>query len=653
MKFRFILPVLLFIACHNLKIKTIPKTDEPLFPIEKNGRWGFINRQGSVVVAPQFRDVGRISCGLAPARLNGSWGFIDLTGKFAIAPAYDFASYFSEGFAQVWKDGRLSIIDTNGRQRFALPDSIRDMEPFFNGKMKFSAMDNGAIKYLEVDTSGKISPIAETAFSEGFAVVKRGDDSEEYGIMDSAGKMAVPFGRYSSIDPFKNGYAQVTKELNNGTEYITGFLNKQCQEVFWLPLGEHVFDQYFSEGLIAVLRDTAYQPGFFTTTNQIVVWYDTTGKVVMTKPCDQSTMPFHKGRTFAGDIRNWYLMDKSGRQLSQNRFEWVNDFVDNKAIVAEIVYDESLPEVDRYGIIDTNGNYLVSPQFNHVSELGFQSEGLLVAMNEPLRPEHGSPEWAPIKKYWGLIDDRGRWLIRPTFTNISSSGFENGLLYVEIDSLYGYVNPQGSFVWQAIKPEQKTCTNLDPLNVDYMLRAYCYGFANKEAGVELDTRNINRASTGAATKGFLPQQFGITVNEQETECFKERFRGVSAYVFNTTTDTVNIDVQDNRLYIVVQALLENGEWKNIEYAPSSWCGNSYYQVSLSPDQFWKFVIPVYDGDKEYTLRLSFRYEKARWDMDNEADKIMYSNTFKGKINPAQFWRKQGYAPGSLMDPYWD
>jgi hypothetical protein len=30
-----------------------------------------------------------------------------------------------------------------------------------------------------------------------------------------------------------------------------------------------------------------------------------------------------------------------------------------------------------------------------------------------------------------------------------------------------------------------------------------------------------------------------------------------------------------------------------------------------------------------------------------------SNTIHGGINPGQFWKKPGYRPGGIMDPYFD
>ena len=71
--------------------------DEILLPIKKDGRIGFINLQGKIVIQPKFRKVGNFSEGLAPARMEGLYGYIDNSGKYVIPPIYDYAEDFSEG----------------------------------------------------------------------------------------------------------------------------------------------------------------------------------------------------------------------------------------------------------------------------------------------------------------------------------------------------------------------------------------------------------------------------------------------------------------------------------------------------------------------------------------------------------------------------
>jgi len=81
------------------------RSDTPLFRFEKNGRAGFINADGKVIIPPEF-DVGWFAEedfleGLSPARSGDNWGFIDTQGNWVIQPKYWRVGTFSEGLAAV------------------------------------------------------------------------------------------------------------------------------------------------------------------------------------------------------------------------------------------------------------------------------------------------------------------------------------------------------------------------------------------------------------------------------------------------------------------------------------------------------------------------------------------------------------------------
>jgi hypothetical protein len=137
----------------------------------------------------------------------------------------------------------------------------------------------------------------------------------------------------------------------------------------------------------------------------------------------------------------------------------------------------------------------------------------------------------------------------------------------------------------------------------------------------------------------------------DTAAREEWFSGISGralYVVNDTKSKYYFEAQDSRISMVVQALDADGEWKDIEHLPNSWCGNSYHTLYLPSATFWKFVMPVYEGSMPTKLRAKLHYQSSPQQKDVE---ILYSNEINGSVNPAQFWRKRDYFPQGIMDPY--
>jgi hypothetical protein len=67
----------------------------------QDGRSGYLNRSGRIVIKPRFNDAGHFSEGLAPIEINSKWGYINRRGKIVIAPQVDDADQFSEGLARI------------------------------------------------------------------------------------------------------------------------------------------------------------------------------------------------------------------------------------------------------------------------------------------------------------------------------------------------------------------------------------------------------------------------------------------------------------------------------------------------------------------------------------------------------------------------
>lgn len=136
---------------------------------------------------------------------NGKTGFRDLDGNIVIKPIYDNAEMFSEELSTVQIGNKYGLIDETGKYVVAL----RDMEylgSVHNGLASFRAND----KYGFIDTAGqeKIKPQYDWVddFSEGLCVVR--NDKGKHGFIDTAGKLVVDY-QFDYAYKFENGQAKV------------------------------------------------------------------------------------------------------------------------------------------------------------------------------------------------------------------------------------------------------------------------------------------------------------------------------------------------------------------------------------------------------------------------------------------------------------
>jgi len=72
-------------------------------PVSVDGKWGYVDKTGSVVIKPQFDSGGQFSQGLAAVwdKASNKTGYIDTSGAMVILPRFRGANAFSEGLAAV------------------------------------------------------------------------------------------------------------------------------------------------------------------------------------------------------------------------------------------------------------------------------------------------------------------------------------------------------------------------------------------------------------------------------------------------------------------------------------------------------------------------------------------------------------------------
>ena len=70
-----------------------------LIPKEKNGKWGFVDKNGNIVLDYKYEDATQLNeYGFAGIKQNGKWGSIDENGNIVVEPIYNLDNYYEINF---------------------------------------------------------------------------------------------------------------------------------------------------------------------------------------------------------------------------------------------------------------------------------------------------------------------------------------------------------------------------------------------------------------------------------------------------------------------------------------------------------------------------------------------------------------------------
>ena len=339
------------------------KSDEPLFIIfDKDGKEGFINSAGKVIIPTKFDEVTEFINDLAAVKFNGKWGFIDRQGNFAVEPKYEGITPFSEGFAAVNLNHKWGFIDSEGnlkikpkwldKERFYdSPGFVKNGYKFKNGiatvyedvRATGESYDFTLFKCGYIDKAGEylIEPVWRSAcgdFQEGLAMTGIDTESPDYkgksgwiGYIDLKGSWAIPPQFYAGGD-FKNGYALVKLPSTNYENELRLFENKDWilidkkgQKTVGVKTCERQFQ--FHEGFAQAYSkiDTAKVQHFFIN--------EECEKAIILPNNVSIESDFSEGFALIKDVEGYKFIDTFGKNVFSATFADAKPFADNVAIV--------------------------------------------------------------------------------------------------------------------------------------------------------------------------------------------------------------------------------------------------------------------------------------------------------------------------------
>jgi len=312
-----------------------------LFPVENGDEFQYIDKEGKIVINPQFSSASVFRDGIALVRTTGDkakWGFIDEDGKYMIQATFKEATVFSEDLAWVvTENGAPTAINTKGEVKITLQNA-ESVRIFQEGLAAFSVTEESKVKWGFVDKEGKVVISPQFAATGNFADGKCAVQNEEgkWGYIDSEGKIAISY-QFDEAEKFVDGQAAVEFDgkagaIDDAGKYV---INPQFG-----GLGEDG-DLYLIE-----------QGDKFG-------WASREGQIVINPQ-------FGAALTFSGaDIApvqvgdTWGYVDKEGKIKINPQFKVALPLVGGVAAVLS---------GDKVGFIDSEGRYLVNPQYDGISD---------------------------------------------------------------------------------------------------------------------------------------------------------------------------------------------------------------------------------------------------------------------------------------------
>ncbi len=157
--------------------------------MKDSNKQGFIDKDGKIVINPQFDLASPFIEGIAAVKMDKKFGFIDKTGKIIINPQFDEVQIFGEGMAGV-KQGELwGFIDKSGK--FTINPQYKQVYPFTaSGLAAVKSISNDKWGFIDREGKIKIEPQFErvTPFYDGVAVSTA---DKKYGLINTLGKYLV------------------------------------------------------------------------------------------------------------------------------------------------------------------------------------------------------------------------------------------------------------------------------------------------------------------------------------------------------------------------------------------------------------------------------------------------------------------------------
>ena len=357
---------------------------------------------------------------------QGNWGYMNKDGKIVLSPRFAFAGRFTDGFAVVGTTGATSRIDwglINDKGQYVINSEYRYVRPITEKLVAVAIAEEKSSVWGYMDTKGNfvIRPRFKDAygFSDGLALVALGKD--KWGFVDSKGNFVIEpnlsnrsvgvsvDGEQEPVSKFVEGLAPMANE-----EGLWGYVDKKGAFVIQ---PQYLMASAYNEGLAAVAVGKNFSTARWG-------YIDKKGNMVI-QPQFMHAKQFSEGKalvavsgTIASNFydRRWGVIDKTGKFIIQGNWTFYQiTHNPNSGAARQSFFANGLLSVNSqterkrtaqggtWGFVNANGQVVVAQKYIDVGQ--FQDGFASVLLED---------------KSIGYVDTTGK-LITPLWNSLSSS----------------------------------------------------------------------------------------------------------------------------------------------------------------------------------------------------------------------------------------
>ena len=337
---------------------------------------------------------------------DGKYGYIDNTGKVIIDLLYDEATVFNNNLAYVEKNDERYYINKSGKMVFSLKTSNYSsiLKRTEESKQEYLYGSQFYGKYAYVNSS----------FGDSFII----DDKGKYVELD----LDLTFQGF----PIVNGIAVVGKKNYMGYGYLNIETKKTDINYYLVSDFENGLGLVdHGNGYVQVINDK-----FTYATEKIYIgnrYAQLRGDYINVYNYDDNF-----------NLISSYLIDFSGKTIIPEDYVYLGEYKDNLIAASKMQNNEI-----KYGYIDINNKWILKANYNKASDF---KNGIAI-VSEDFNKE-------TLKGTFGIINTEGEYLIKPQFEEIKFEENSN-LVYAKDNGKWGILNIT------SLKDDNKPIVNVD------------------------------------------------------------------------------------------------------------------------------------------------------------------------------------------------